>query len=289
MHWQFPTYLWAESIPGLLVCAWALSEWHLQRRLRAFCDPSVMGIVTPWRLRIAAVLVFASGLACAVAVLAVPMFPVEAADIQTPGIQFLLDQQSLDAAAGPFWDGLESSVQALTEQLPGSRSSFLIAGSPPRVLVHPTFDSKGLQIVVSSLRFAGPPADRPDLGEVLHKRAESQDSAGGHSQLAVISAAPADEIERMGISLRNGRDAIVFVHLRGDPAAPQYGFPAHDARWIWTQDPGAASRMLVTQKESAARRVALTQWTAIAAAILLAIEFLLAQNARRATGGNPSV
>jgi hypothetical protein len=291
MHWQDPVYLWAELLPGVLACAWILSEWQCYHRFRDFCDPRVMGIVTPWKQRIAAMLMLLFGLSAVIALLAGPMRGQESAALEVSEIQFMLDLQSLDGRPGSFWEGLESSVQALAEQIPKARFAFSIAAAPPRMLVYPTADARGLQIMVSGLRFAPQRDAQADLGMVLSKHMASRSSRAPQPPLAVISALSSDELERIAAPLRGYLPAFTFICLRGDKQPPQYGIPAAAEGWIWTSDPGQAGGRMLLMPQAIPRSsgsLKLTQWLALAALLFFGSEHVLAQSARTRMGGRQS-
>jgi hypothetical protein len=287
MYWRYPTYLWVEIVPGLLLVCWVLAEWISRRRLKELGDPEVLGVSRSRALQLVALLMLVLGLASAAAVLPLPAWRVENAAPETPEIVILLDVKSLESAAERLWRNLEDAVQAVVEQVPGARISVVASGSPPEVLVPPTVDAKGVQIIMSRLHFALQPRSGGDLSETLAHFASRQRSALANLHLVVVTALPVEEVEQLsGISLENMPD-VLLVRVSGSGAPTQYGWQTRIGGWTWTVKSESTRNLLTAAmgERLKTRRLSLVQWCALMGLLLLSAEFACSLAARSDSRG----
>jgi hypothetical protein len=287
MYWRNPGYLWAEVVPGLLVVCWVLTEWIGRRRLRKLGDPEVLGVSHSWVWQFVALLLLVLGLASGAAVLPLPALKAENAVPKTPEIVILLDVNSLAPAAERLWRTLEDGVQAVVEQAPGSRFSVVASGSPPEVLVPPTVDARGVQIIISRLRLALQPRSGTDLSETLAHFTGRQRSALANSHLVVVTALPVEEVgQASAISIEN-MPGVVLVRVSGDGAPAQYGWRTSMGGWTWTTKPESTRNLLTatTGGRPESRRLSLVQWCALFSFLLLSAEFVCSLAARSKNKG----
>jgi hypothetical protein len=229
------------------------------------------------------------GLASAAAVLPRPALKAENALPETPEIVILLDVKSLEPAAERFWRTLEDGVQAIVEQAPGSRFSVVASGSPPEVLVPPTVDARGVQIIISRLRFALQPRSGADLSETLAHFGGRQRSALANSHLLVVTALPVEEVEQVsGISMEN-MPGVLLVRVSGSGAPTQYGWRTSMGGWTWTAKPESTRNLLTAAmgERLGTQRLSLVQWCALFGFLLLSAEFVCSLAARSNNKGGP--
>jgi hypothetical protein len=282
MYWRNPVYLWAEVVPGLLVVCWVLTEWIGRRRLRRLGDPRVLGVSRSWVWQFVAVLLLVLGLASGAAVLPLPASKTENAVPETPETVILLDVNSLAPAAERLWRTLEDGLQAVFEQAPASRFSVVASGSPPEVLVPPTLDTRGVQIIISRLRFELQPRSGADLSETLAHFAGRQRGALANSHLVVVTALPVEEVEQASaISTENMR-GVLLVRVSGGGGSAQYGCRTSMGGWTWTANLESARNLLTatTGERPESRRMSLVQWCALFSFLLLSAEFVCSLAAR---------
>lgn len=289
MYWKSPGYLWAEVVPGLLVLCWVLTEWMGRRRLRELGDPKVLGVSRPWIRQFAAFLLLVLGIASAAAVLPLPALKAENAVPETPEIVILLDVNSLAPAAERLWPALKDAVQALVEQAPGSRFSVVASGSPPEVLVPPTIDARGVQIIISRLRFTLQPRPGTDLSETLAHFAGRQRGALANSHMVIVTALPVEEMEQASaISIKNV-PGVLLVQVSGGGAPTQYGWRTSMGAWTWTTRAESTRSLLTATAGEPLKlhRLSLVQWFALFGFLLLSAEFVCSLATRSDNKGGP--
>jgi hypothetical protein len=289
MLWRSPLYLWIEVLPGLLILGWLLSEARRRRRLMNFGDPEILGISTPWISRVAALLLLISGIAGAAAVIALP----ERKEIKTPraapGIQILVDMQSLESGEEQLWENFDIALQSILDQAHGMLVSAATAGSTGEVVVYPTEDAKGLQIILSRLRFAPRSEVAINLAQALDKQTGLQKVQAPEMRFVVVTGAPSDEVERLAIALKDKVANLIFVSISTGSRPVQFGAGAPDGSLVWTSMASDIQRYLKPNPDGARvnARIELTQWFALAALVLLCAEFLISLSARLCIGRKP--
>jgi hypothetical protein len=286
MYWQNPTYLWAEILPGLLLLGWIISEVVHLRRLKIFGDPLVLGVSVPWVPRIAALFMLLLGIACAAAVIPLPAMHEATSAADVPIIQVLVDVHSLESAEDQTWEAFDAALQALVEQVPGTRFSAIALGSPAEVLVYPTVDMQGLQIILARLRFASPPGNKLDLAQALLNYAASQRGQSRTARSIVVTALPADEVERVSASVNGSDFDFLFANISSDSPPIQYGHRNAAGDLVWTARAADLQQPLKADQTRFGRRAYLnpTQWFALMAVIFLCVEYICSLSARSRTG-----
>jgi hypothetical protein len=289
MYWKNPGFLWVEVAPGLLVACWVLAEWLDGRRLRQFGDPSVLGVSRSRTWQFVAFLMLVLALVSIAAVIPLPASKGEEAVPQTPETVILLDVKSLEPAAEQLWRTLEDGLQGLVEQAPGSRFSAVAAGSPPEILVPPTLDTKGLQIIISRLRFALQQRSGADLSVTLADLVGSPGKTHTNLHFVVVTALPVEEVEQVSGSWVKNVPAVLFAQVSGSGAAARYGWRTSTGRWTWTENPEVARDLLRTVggKRPERQPLSLVQWCALSGFLLLAMQFVCSLAARSKTQGGP--
>lgn len=287
MYWQDPAYLWIELLPGLLLAGWIVSEVAGMRRLKVFGDPLVLGVSVPWGLRIAALFLLLLGIACATAVIPLPAMNQAnaAADVHT--ICILLDLHSLEGADDQTWESYDAAIQALAEQDPGTRFSAIALGSPSRVIVYPTVDKQGFQILLARLRFETLPGNAPDLAKGMAAYADSQRDQSRAARSFIVTALPADEVERISDS-KAGRDLdFVYAVVSGGRPPIQYARRSISGDLVWTTQVADLRQALRADRGRirSGRALNPTQWFALTALILLCAEYICGLRGRSRVGG----
>lgn len=285
MYWQKPDYLWAELIPGLLLVSWIVSEVLHWRRLRVFGDPIVLGITVPWVSRIAALLMLLLGAACAAAVIPLPAVTEDSAAEGSPVIELLVDVHALESANERTWEAFEAVLQALVEQVPGARFSAIALSSPPEILVYPTIDTQGLQIMLARLRFEMPRSNNPDLARSLSDYAKSRLGAPAVARSVVITALPPGDLERIGASVNDNNPGFVFANVSGGSVPIQYARRGDAGNMVWTAQAADLRQFLDASQIDTGRRAALNpiQWLALMAVIFLGVEYVMGLSGRART------
>jgi hypothetical protein len=276
-------------LPGLLILGWILSEVMRRRRLTAFGDPKVLGISAPWISRVAALLLLLFGIALAAAVVALPEWKEVNAPRTAPGIQILVDTQSLESGEEQVWEAFDISLQSILDQAHGMLFSAATAGSPGEVIVYPTEDAKGLQIILSRLRFEPRHGDTLDPAPTLEKQISLQRVQTPNLRFVVMTAAPSDEVERLASALKDKAADVIFVRISTGSQPVQFGTKAVGGSLAWTTN---AADLQISLKPDPGRhrqnaRIELTQWFALVALVLLCAEFLVSLAARLRTGRSP--
>ncbi|MGA2263704.1 MAG: hypothetical protein ABSH28_19985 [Acidobacteriota bacterium] len=286
MHWRNPAFLWFEIVPGVALVGWVVSEWLRHHRLKSFGDPMVLGIAIPWVPRTAALLVLLLGLASAAAVIPLPASNLEEAPAKTPEILIMLDVPPTESAEDPIWDALEGAVQALLDQGTGARFGVLASGWPPEVLVYPTVDAKGLQIIVSRQRFVMQRTTRLGLPETLSRYVGQKPAGSSNSRLVVVTALPPEEIERLSSTRQGGLPDILFVRLGRGSAAAQYGYQSATGAWTWSSHSSKIRDIMKISLtgSSLIGRVTPIQWFALLALFFLCLEYVCSMIARPGSG-----
>jgi hypothetical protein len=276
-------------LPGLLILGWILSEVMRRRRLTTFGDPKVLGISAPWIARVAALLLLCFGIAFAAAVVGLPEWKEVNAPRAAPGIQILVDTQSLESGEEQIWEAFDISLQSILDQAHGMLFSAATTGSPGEVIVYPTEDANGLQIILSRLRFEPRPRDTLDPALTLEKQVSRQRVQMPNSRFVVMTAAPSDEVERLAPALKDKAADVVFVRISTGSRPVQFGTRAVGGSFSWTTN---AADLQIFLKPDPGRyrqnaRIELTQWLALVALVLLCAEFLVSLAARLRTGRSP--
>jgi hypothetical protein len=244
MYWGKPSYLWLQLLPGAFLLGWSVAEWLRLRRLRRFGDANVLGVSQPWMPRAAALVLFLLGMTAIAAMLAVPFAGEGLLPSGRPEIRILLDNPPPDAGGDKFWEGIEDAVQVVLNQAPGAHFSVLTAGRPPEVRIHPTADAGGLLIMVSRLRYEWRSGSAGGLAETLAGYFQDQRSEFAQARMAVITAMPAEDLERLPVMQDDVAVPVVFVHVSGDRGAMRFGYRAPTGEWQWTSEPVVMREML---------------------------------------------
>jgi hypothetical protein len=288
MRWLNPESLWAEVMAGLILLVWIRGEWCDRNRLRTFLHPEIMGLHASWPARLGSLSLLLFGVAAAAAIPSMPVFPTDGPAPGVPVIQMVLDRASMEGGSDRLWDGLDAAVQALSDDSRDLRFSFALAGSPAQTFIYPTSDARGLQIMVSRLRFDTRPVSKWDGSQPL----EDVSAGGQVAQLAwrvIFTAVATDELERMAAS-RELRDAL-WVHLPGDGTMPQFGLRNPVGQWTWTTDLTPLRLRWTSAPQGGdaapAGQISPTQWLALAALLFLCGEAVCAQAARRRMKRSP--
>jgi hypothetical protein len=289
MYWKNPGFLWAEVTPALLAMCWMLAEWLDGRRLKKFGDPRVLGVSRSRAWKWVALLMLVLALAFIAAVLPLPTLKTENTVPQTPQIAILLDVKSLEPTTEQLWRTLEDGVQALVEQAPGSLFSVVAAGSPPEVLVPPTVDAKGVQIIISRLRFALQQKPGGDLSATLDGFVGPQRSALTNLHFVVVTALPVEEVQQASLSSMENMPGVLFAQVSGSDATAQYGWRTSMGGWTWTKNPDFARDLLTapTGRRAEAQHLSPVQWYALSGFLLLTAQFVCSLAARSKTEGGP--
>ena len=286
MHWRNPAFLWFETVPGVVLAGWVVSEWLRRHRLKSFGDSQVLGVAVRWVPQIAALLLLLLGLASAAAVLPLPAFNSEEAPAKTPEILIMLDVQSMESAEDPIWDALDGAVQAVLDQGTGARFGVLGSGWPPEVLVYPTMDARGLQIVVSRLRFEMQQATRLGLPETISRYGALNPAGSSNSHLVVVTSLPPEEIERLSQTRQGGIADILFVQFGRSSAAPEYGWQSATGVWTWSPQ-SSKIRDLVKISPTGSSLIGCVmpiQWFALLAIFCFCLEYVCSMIARPGDG-----
>ncbi len=286
MHWQNPTYLWAEILPGLLLLSWIVSEVMRARRLKVFGDPRVLGVSVPWVPRIAALVMLLLGVGFAAAVIPLPVGNEVNRTAGAPVIQLLVDIHSLEGAEDQTWEAFDAAIPVLVERFPGARYSATALGSPAEVLVYPTEDWQGLQIILARLRFGFPSGSRADLAQALAKYEVSRRGQNGNVRSIVITALPADEVERAADSMSAGQVDFFFARVSGGLPQIRYFHRNPAGNWVWTAHVTDLQQLLRAEAPVTGRKAWLSpaQWFALLAVIFLCAEYICALSAGSRTG-----
>ncbi len=286
MYWQNPTYLWAEILPGLLLLSWIISEVMHLRRLKIFGDPLVLGVSVPWVPRIAALFMLLLGIACAAAVIPLPAMHEADSAADVPMIQVLVDVHSLESAEEQTWEAFDTAIQALVNQVPGTRFSAIALGAPAEVLVYPTVDMQGLQIILARLRFEFPAGNRPELAQALSNYAASQHGQSRAARFIVVTALPADEVERVSAAMNSSDFDCLFAMISSGRPPIQYGHRNTAGDLLWTERAADLQQLLKANQTSAGHRAHLnpSQWLAVMAVIFLCAEYICSLSARSRAG-----
>jgi hypothetical protein len=288
MHWERPSYLWIQIVPVLLFIGWIVSEYLRRRRLTDFGDTQVLGLSFPRVPRIAALLMMVSGLGSTVALLALPAWDMRTAPVSAPEVKIQLDLPSFGPAQPRLWESLETAVRTILERSSGSRFSVLASGWPPEVLVYPTADLIGLQMVVSRVRFEAQEASPVSLAVMLARYAQPpQGGDSPASRVIVVTAAPAEEIEHLYANQRDRVSGLMFARLSAGAAPAEYGYLAENGKLTWTEDPaGLGNRLRPDAGNTVSnRRLSPIQYFALLALFLLSVECLFNLGARSDHGG----
>ena len=284
MYWRYPNYLWVEIVPVIVIIAWALAEWIRHRHLKEFGDPRVLGISIRWVPRILALLLLALGLGSAASLIPLPAANREKSVSEVPEIVILLDAQSMDPPGDQLWEALDRAIQTILEQAPGCRYTVQSVGWPPEPLVYPTIDATGLQIIVSRLRFESQRGSRLGLSEILARYDSRQQAEPHNSHFVVVTASPAEDVERLPPMRRAGAPQVLFVRLSRGDAPTQYGYRAAAGDWTWsTRAIEIRSRLKADSRQLPLGRLSLAQCIALLAVVLLGAEYVCSRAARSST------
>lgn len=276
-------------LPGLLILGWIISEVMRRRRLATFGDPEVLEVSTPWTARIAALLLLLFGIACAVAVIALPERKEVGKPQAAPGIRILVDLQSLANGGEQVWEAFDISLQSVLDQAQGVLFSAAIAGSPGELTVYPTEDAKGLQIILARLRYESWHQNPPDLAQALAKQLGMQRVQAPNLRFIVVTTMAPDEVARLVSALQDKATDVIFIRISPSGQPVHFGTKAVAGSLVWTTnvadilpflrpDPGRDRQNAVIE---------LTQWLALAALVLLCAEFLVSLCARLRAGRSP--
>ncbi len=291
MYWQIPGFLWVEILPGLILLAWVVSEVRRMHRLRVFGDPRIMGLTVPWLPRIAALFMLIFGVACAAAVIPLPAMPERATATDASLTDILVDVRSLDNAGERMWDAFDSAIQTLVGLVPGTRFSAIALSTPPKVLVYPTADTQGLEIVSARLRFNMPPGNRAELAQAMSGYAASRKGKPRAARSVIVTAWPADQLESVGASLHGIGSDIVFAELSAGDQPVRYGHRNAAGEMVWTVRSQDLPQLFKGNQPEPGRRTFLApiQWFALMAVIVLCGEYILSLSGRTRAGRMPNV
>ncbi len=286
MYWQYPNYLWVEILPGLILLAWIVYEVRQMHRLRIFGDPRIMGLTVPWVPRIAALFMLLLGVACAAAVIPLPAMPEAAAATDASLTEILVDVRSLENAGENMWDAFDSAIHTLVGQVPGARFSVVALSTPPKVLVYPTADTQGLEIVSARLRFNMPPGNRTELVQALSQYAASRKGKPRAARSVIVTALPADQLESVGASLHGIDSGVVFAELSAGDQPVRYGHRNAAGEMVWTVRSQDLPQLFKGNQAEPGRRTFLApiQWFALMAVIVLCGEYILSLSGRTRAG-----
>jgi hypothetical protein len=276
MYWEKPSYLWIQILPGMFLVGWAVSEWLCRRRLQLFGDAHVLGVSHPWIPKVAALVLLLLGITSTAALLAIPVTGEGALPGGSPEIRILLDDLSLDAGGDMLWDNLENAVQVILDQAPGTHFSVLASGQPPEIWVHPTADVGGLRMVVSRLRLEMKRGSGGGLAETLTEYLHGQGPDPPRARLAVITAMPSEDLERLPVMQEEGAAYFIFVILSGDRGEMRFGYRATTGEWKWTIEAAALRDMMKAEIGSSVSwgSLSLMQCYALLAIFLFCAEYV---------------
>ncbi len=286
MYWEKPSHLWVQLLPGIFLVGWAVSEWLCRRRLQHFGDARVLGVSYSWMPRVVALVLLLLGITSTAALLAIPVTGENTLSGVSPEIRILLDDGSLDAGGDTLWDTLETAVQVILDQAPGMHFSVLASGQPAEIWVHPTADVEGIRIVVSRMRFALKRGTGGGLSETLAEHLHDQRPDSPQARLAVITAMPSEDLERLPVMQEDGASYFVFVHLSGDRGEMRFGYRATTGEWKWTVEPAAVGNRLKAEIGASVSwgSLSLMQGYALLAIFLFCAEYVCRRAERSAAG-----
>ena len=284
MDWGRPSYVFLQTLPGVFLLGWAVSEWLRLRRLRRFGDAAVMGVSQSWIPKAAALALFLLGITATAAMLAIPFAGEGIPPGNRPEIRVLLDQRSLDAAEDRLWEGVENAVEVILDQVQGADFSLLASGPPPEVLVHRTADAGGLRIMVSRLRYEWGQGSGGRLAETLARYLQTRRSDFPRARMAVITAISSEDLDRLPVMQDDGTVPVVFVQLSRESGAIRFGHRAASGQWQWSGEPGAMREVLTAEQRPPALwgGLSLIQCLALLAVLLFGVEYVC-RHATRST------
>ncbi len=274
MKWQEPSYLWIELIPALLLLGWVYSEAHRLRRLRAFGDPDLLGVSGRWGPRVGALAALVSGVAFAAAVIPMPAFRVTNTPAKVPVVEILLDMESLEGMEDSGWETFDSSLQVLLGSSPSVRYSAITLGTPSEVVVYPTVDTQGLQTVLSRMRFVAVAGGKTEFRQAWEQYAASRIQGLPTSCRVIVTALPADEVERISDSMMRRAGDIVWVQISNGSEGMRFMLRDSSGSPYWTTHPMEAQRSINSSPVPPPGKSGLdaTQWLALAAIVILGAE-----------------
>ena len=280
-------HLWSGILPGGVVAAWILAEWIRMRNIRAFGDPDVMGIPTRWLPRIAALLmlVAAVGLAGATIPRSVPQE--EESAVPHAGIRLLLDAGRLDSAGNLLWDSLEHAVRDILEISAGEPVSVLAPNRPAEVLIPPTVDASGVQMLAGRLRFELETKAGAGVAETVAEMVGSKDDAVSARQIVILTSRSVEEMQRLAAGMPAGGSGVLFVALSRSGSAASYGRRTAAGAWVWNSQPGMFRDLIGRADQDEKAEFNNVQLLALAALLLLWGEHvvsLAARSGRRIAG-----
>jgi hypothetical protein len=276
MNWQNVSYSWIEVLPGLLLLGWVYSEVRHLRRLRILGDPMVMGVSASWALRIAALAALLAGVACAAAVVPLAGLHATNAGVNKQVIEILMDTRSMEGLEDSAWEAFDSSMQILFDQAQGARFSAIAFGVSSEVLVYPTVDTQGLLTILARLHFRAASEGKPELREALEKYAAAKDTELSSSRRVILTALPTDEVERITDSLAPPLRDVLFAQISNDGGAIKYLRRDPSGMPVWTTRATEIQNFLRSEADPAKHFLSLdtTQWFALAAILLLSLEYV---------------
>jgi hypothetical protein len=123
MHWLYPSWLWAQILPLLIVIAAIVAHRFERRRLGRFGDSQILGIRWKTSWRITRTLLFVLGIGCMIAILAGPYKETRKPQGSLPLIEILLDFRSSGEPGrevGMQWEAFCDAIDSLVS--PGQPS-----------------------------------------------------------------------------------------------------------------------------------------------------------------------